>query len=97
MTLPLSIHEKSVHSQYGEDGVIEFLLKTFSESGTKLAKRVCEFGAWDGTHLSNARNLIINHGYSAVLIEVERHKFDQLKKNYAGNDVFFSANELTQH
>ena len=87
MSLPLSNHEKSLYSQYGEDGVLEFLLKTLSESGTNLAKRVCEFGAWDGKHLSNARNLIVNHGYSAVLIEMNKHKFDQLQKNYGGNEV----------
>ena len=26
----------------------------------------CEFGAWDGKHLSNTYNLVVNHGWSAV-------------------------------
>lgn len=56
---------RDVHSQGGEDGVIEAILECLPERN-----RWCvEFGAWDGRHCSNTRNLIDAHGYSAVLIE----------------------------
>jgi hypothetical protein len=45
-----------------------------------------EFGAWDGIHLSNTRNLIVNHGYSAALIEGSEAKTAELRRNYASND-----------
>ena len=44
-----------------------------------------EFGAADGID-STTRNLIANHGYSAVLIEGSPSRFAQLKKNYEGRD-----------
>jgi hypothetical protein len=47
-----------------------------------------EFGAADGID-SNARNLIVKHGYSAVLIEGSQSRFAQLKKNCEGRDNVF--------
>jgi hypothetical protein len=44
-----------------------------------------EFGAWDGLHLSNTRNLIENNAYHAVLIEGDEVKFGELTKNYSSN------------
>ena len=44
-----------------------------------------EFGAWDGVHLSNVRNLILQENYHAALIEGDRAKFAALQRNYAGN------------
>ena len=74
-------HARNVHSQFGEDGVIEKTLRTLPEND-----RWCvEFGAWDGVYLSNARNLIENAGYSAVLIEGDPAKFAALQKNYAAS------------
>jgi hypothetical protein len=70
-----------VHSQCGEDGVIEQALALLP-----ARDRWCvEFGAWDGIHLSNTRNLILNHGYSAALIEGDAKRFRQLHRNYASD------------
>ena len=64
------------YSQNGEDGVIRELLKRL-----KLNKlEVCEFGAWDGIHLSNTFNLIKNHSAKAVLIEGNDKRFKDLLK-----------------
>jgi len=70
----------NVFSQFGEDKVIEEVLSTL-KSRTSLDKWACEFGAWDGLNLSNTANLIINFGYSAVLIEANSIKFQDLKQN----------------
>ena len=40
-------------------------------------------GAWDGRHFSNTANLILNENCSAVLIEGDAKKFEELKKNCA--------------
>lgn len=70
---------ENVYSQYGEDGIIE---KIFAIIGTTT--RLCvEFGAWDGLHLSNTRNLWTN-GWKAVLIEGDKEKFVQLIENTKG-------------
>ena len=68
-------HRRDVHSQAGEDGVIEAILERLP-----ARDRWCvEFGAWDGRHCSNTRNLIDAHGYSAVLIEGDPAKARELR------------------
>lgn len=42
-------YRKSIFSQSGEDGVLDFILSKLS----KLDNWCVEFGAWDGIHLSN--------------------------------------------
>jgi hypothetical protein len=53
-----------------------------------------EFGAWDGLVGSTSRDLILDHGYSAVLIEGSAEKFSALKKNYADNDRVIPLNRF---
>jgi hypothetical protein len=53
-----------------------------------------EFGAWDGLVGSTSRDLILNHGYSAMLIEGSPVRYADLKKNYAGNDKVLTANRF---
>lgn len=78
-------HARNVHSQFGEDGVIEQILRTLPEHD-----RWCvEFGAWDGVYLSNTRHLIESAGYSAVLIEGDAARFAALRKKDAGNERIF--------
>jgi hypothetical protein len=67
----------NITSQFGEDGIIE---EIFKRIGTKY--RICvEFGAWDGIHCSNSRNLWYNFGWNAVLIEADPIKFQELLEN----------------
>jgi hypothetical protein len=75
-------HARNVHSQFGEDGVIEKILQTLPANDNWCV----ELGAWDGVYLSNTRNLIENAGYSAVLIEGDETRFAALKKRDAGNE-----------
>lgn len=72
-------HKRDLHSQTGEDGVIEKILDTLPATD----KWCVEFGAWDGLFLTNTRNLIESRDYSALLIEADRDKFDDLRRNYA--------------
>lgn len=61
--------ERKVHSQYGEDGIIA---EIFRRIGT-TSRLAVEFGIENGSEC-NTRDLIENHGWSAVLIDgSERH------------------------
>lgn len=57
---------RNVYSQFGEDGIIEEVIKrcNIDISGSVI----CEFGAHDGTFCSNSRKLI-EEGASAYLFE----------------------------
>lgn len=74
-------YAKNVHSQYGEDGIIERILCLIGQKN----KFAVEFGGWDGVYLSNARNLIVNHGYRGLFIEGDPKKAETGRLNYAGN------------
>src|SRR5436190_9748762 len=65
-------------SQYGEEGVIRKILQTLPQRDPWCV----EFGAWDGVHLSIARSFILDDSYSAVLVEANPEKFQQLSANY---------------
>jgi hypothetical protein len=79
-----------VYSQTGEDGVIGKILDILPENDGWCV----EFGAWDGRHLSNTRNLIESRGYSAVLIEGSEAKYEELRRNYAGQEKVFPVNQF---
>ena len=66
-------YKKNIFSQNGEDGVIDEILKRLNLND----KWCCEFGAWDGKHLSNTFNLV-SKGYNAVYIEGDSNKFKDL-------------------
>ena len=85
MTKPnqwLSEFAKNVTSQHGEDGIIEKVLDVIGDNN----KWCAEFGSWDGQHLSNTYNLVKNKGYSAVLIEGNTCRFQDLLKKHEGNN-----------
>ena len=62
-------------SQCGEDGL---LFEIFKRIGVKH-KWCCEFGAWDGEHLSNSWLWINKARWSAVLLEMEPDTYLELK------------------
>lgn len=83
-------HQARIYSQSGEDGVIEKILGTLPQRDHWCV----EFGALDGMSLSNTRNLIEKHGYSAVLIEGNKSRFRGLQANYSGNSKVVAINRL---
>jgi hypothetical protein len=70
--------ERSVFSQFGEDGVIEKIFEIV-EPGPKFA---VEFGASNGIKNSNLRNLVVDHGWSTFQIEGDPERAEELAKNY---------------
>lgn len=71
--------KKNIFSQFGEDGIIEEILKRLNKF---TDKQCCEFGAWDGIYLSNTCALIKNHNYEAILIEPNKKKYNELCENF---------------
>lgn len=72
-------HKRNVHSQNGEDGLIEVMIQMmFLQEKLDWKKQwVCEFGAWDGKYLSNTFALV-EKGAKAVYIEGDGTKFNDL-------------------
>ena len=77
----LKQYEKSVFSQNGEDGVLEKIFGIIKPT----SRYAVEFGAADGVSGSNTRNLIVNHGWSAFLIEGNEKLAEKMRQNYANN------------
>jgi hypothetical protein len=73
----LRSREFSVHSQNGEDGL---LLHILSKIGTK-EHRVVEIGIGDGREC-NAANLILNFGWSALLVDCDPARVDTARAFY---------------
>jgi hypothetical protein len=74
----LGAFERNVHSQAGQDGVLEKIFEII-EPTTKYA---VEFGAGDGVKDSNTRNLLLK-GWSGLQIEGDPALAKQLARNYA--------------
>lgn len=70
----------NTYSQNGEDGIIT---EIFSRCGISCGT-CCEFGAWDGVHLSNCKALI-ERGWKALMIEGDCNRFLELKETFSGN------------
>jgi len=85
-------YRKDINSQFGEDGIIEKIFEIIPSS--EQNNWCVEFGAWDGELLSNTWNLINNYYWSAVLIECEEDRFNQLKCNYENNPKVTAINKF---
>ncbi|MFA6543752.1 MAG: hypothetical protein WCS99_04955 [Limisphaerales bacterium] len=85
-------HARNEASKAGEDGVLE---KIFSILGVENGWAV-EFGAWDGKHLSNTWNLVVNHGWSGVYIEADTARFQDLLARFRDTPRVHSFNEYVQ-
>jgi hypothetical protein len=73
-------YARDEYSQSGDDGIIEQIFSVVSDRPGLC----CEFGAWDGIHLSNTRALVLR-GWRGVMIEADPAKFAELERNYASN------------
>lgn len=87
MNNDLSRYKKNIHSQTGEDGIIEEILGRLKKGGVSHDRWCVELGAWDGIYLSNTYALIKDRGYKAVLIEGDPKRYAQLCKNIPQEDV----------
>ena len=73
----LNRYAYDVTSQGGEDGIIEHLVSHLPG----IPERCCEFGAWDGKHLSNVYTLWHDQGWTGVLIEADGQRCDRIESN----------------
>ncbi len=80
----LKLFKKNIYSQHGEDGIIEEVLKRLNKF---VDNQYCEFGAWDGIHLSNTCALIKKHDCKALLIEPDKNKYQDLCKNFPSKKI----------
>lgn len=83
-------HKRNVYSQNGEDGIIKEL---FRRIGAEW-RTCCEFGAWDGIFASNCRNLILNEGWRAAMIEADSAKAKTLAQTYRDNPAVTCVQRL---
>lgn len=65
------------YSQSGEQGIIRRIMDVLGINQGLC----CEFGAWDGIHLSNSRRLI-EQGWRGLMIEADAARYEDLKKTY---------------
>jgi len=76
----LKQHRKNIHSQNGEDGVIEKIFEVLAIEGGYI----CEFGASDGISLSNTYNLFKNNpNFSPILIEADKARYAEMVSNFS--------------
>ncbi len=82
-------YARNIYSQCGEDGILEELFRRLAiESGY-----FCEFGAWDGRHLSNAY-FLAEHNWEGLMIECDQGRSKVLEENlriFAGRVVGLNA------
>lgn len=75
-------NKNNEYSQYGEDGIIEFLLSQIGIADPSGKKFVIEFGAADGFWCSNTAKLWHNkEDCDALLIEGDTDKYSKLAAN----------------
>lgn len=58
-------HERQIHSQGGEDGVLQQLFDCLGAP----TRSFVEFGAWDGRHWSNTARLRLEEGWQGLLMD----------------------------
>jgi len=71
----LNAFARNVHSQSGEDGILERALELLPTRD----QWAVEFGAWDGKYFSNTFHLVKSRDYQAVLIECDARRFKALE------------------
>ena len=81
---------RKTYSQDGEEGVVERIFTILPSSD----KWCAEFGAWDGVLGSNTHFFLKEKGWSGVLIEGDRGRYEDLCRNYSGNDRAICLNRM---
>jgi hypothetical protein len=69
----------AVHSQYGEEGIIEAIMKRIGVTDGFLV----EFGGYDGIAMSNTR-LLAEKGWRGAYIEPDDLLFQKMQENFRG-------------
>ncbi len=79
MLSDLRRQERQVHSQGGEDGVLQHVFECIGTTNRYFV----EFGAWDGRYVSNTAHLRLDHGWSGLLLEGDsEHVSDIVRQEF---------------
>ena len=70
-------HEFSVFSQFGEDGIIQFLINSLEN----VPKTFVEFGVENYVE-SNTRFLLINNNWRGLVLDADQENINQIKESY---------------
>jgi hypothetical protein len=76
--IDLAKYERTVYSQFGEDGVVEKIFEVIEPTH----KYAVEFGASDGVTDNNMRRLVLEDGWGGLQIEGNEKYARQLAENY---------------
>jgi hypothetical protein len=76
--------ERRVYSQFGEDGIIEFLLQSILPE--RATHTFVDIGAGNGYKISNTWALALD-GYGGLAVERRATRADALRRNYEKNNV----------
>ena len=76
--LYLQKYRRRYHSQYGEDGLLQYVTNVLYARGVALSRTSVEFGAWDGLHLSNTRLFASAYNWRSIFIEGDAERFRSL-------------------
>jgi hypothetical protein len=68
--------QENVYSQNGEDGILAEIIDRIGVTNEWF----CEFGAWDGKHLSNTYRLLEKGNWRGVMIEADEDKYSELEE-----------------
>jgi hypothetical protein len=90
----LSEYKYNIHSQHGEDGVVEELLKRLSIENPAMC---VDFGAWDGIYFSNTYRLVNEKDWDAVYIEGDKEKYKDLENTCQKNSKIIPVNKYVSH
>jgi hypothetical protein len=91
----LNKYKKNIHSQNGEDGIIQEILIRLNIKND-LNSWCCEFGACDGIRLSNTF-FLVKKGWKAVYIESDRNYYYKLLNTASEYKNIYPINSLVDH
>jgi len=84
---------KLQYSQAGEDVILREIFQKIE----KPVEWICEFGAWDGVHLSNTFTFVANNNANAINIEGDKEKFFSLKRTAEQFSTIVPINQFVDY
>ena len=77
MSCDINDYEFSVFSQFGEDGIIQYLIHSIED----IPKRFIEFGVEDYEE-SNTRFLLLNNNWSGLVLDGDKLNISRIRNSY---------------
>jgi hypothetical protein len=93
--MKLTDYASNVYSQYGEDGIIQEIVRRIQLDYFKPLGTCVEFGASDGLACSNTANLWRHQNWIGLLIEADGNYLTTLSHNAVGHNVTVKIDTVT--